>query len=273
MPFIKPTNFDLNVQLFDQNLLGNPPKSLAKKTYFMFLNKNKTDFINVMKEMAAYADSLSTKKIANLYFFCHGGYRKTRVYTDKSNTADPNTVDLAAPHLNCGEWMGGQALKLGNFILEFSDIVECFDPIKNKVKRIIFYSCGIAGRATPEPPEEYDYSGSTYSLMQCFNSQGFYSVLPIAEKQFAMKLCSATNSHIVGGDFSQLYLHGDWAYRRVYNIPVLGKGYFGKYWVEYDEVDFGEWEGQLYEFTPPTGAYTKITRAGSDTFSDTDQLP
>ena len=76
---------------------------------------------------------------------------------------------------------------------------------------------------------------------------------PTPEKAFCKKLCVSTNAFVYGSDTLQTYSYAkntqDFA-----SDPEMG------------QVDYGDWEGQLYEFIPPGGTHRAIKRAGNDYF-------
>ncbi len=254
MAHARAATWDRNVQIFDQGILGNPPTYLAKKQMYFYNNKNREDFKNIIDEIVNHADTLPDKKIVNLYIFCHGSYSRSTTWKveNSSKSISEKTWD------SCGAMEGGQALRFGTFQLGMLEVPLLLYKLYNKVGKIIFYGCGVAGRATPEMETQAIDSETENMSRACKTGDNIRLIKPAAEKEFCKLICRTTNATVFAADVEQLYQH----------TQFIDNKKNRKRWNddEYYQCFFGEWEGQLFEFQPPSGAYKPVSKVGNDYF-------
>ncbi|MCH5597557.1 hypothetical protein [Niabella ginsengisoli] len=264
---VKAATFDNNVLIHDVRVEGKAPNYLAKN-YWQIDGGASLDWI--FGEALKIADSLPEKKIINIYVIAHGMYEQKMIWRYDSLHLNKDGKPTATPE-RCGAFHGGIGVQLGadNLTISSMDKIPNFLKLKDRVGKIIFYSCGIAGgmpmitgskndgsidyiedsEKTAQKETEchihdgltaYDrLNGLTYSLDSSM-------ILPTF--QFMKTVSKKLNTVTIGANMLQ------W--------PVLKNGWSNKTKMIYME----KWKGQLYEFLPPEGREHEIHRPGNDYF-------
>jgi hypothetical protein len=221
-----------NMVLHDTRLAGTPPNNLASNIY----NVGETDTVaHIFDWIAKYSDKLVTTNgggLVNLYIMCHG-YYALQGYADENE-------QMSRP----GAYLGGQGLQIGTNLNKYN--LSVLNPLKGKVGKIIVYACGSSGgelgKIDEKEAKDFPYA-SDHPLNPQYSSMSLRPVANLAQDfEFLQGLSDATNAVVFGADKPQLYTGS-----------TIG------------HIDFGEWEGNLYEYTPH-GVHRMIHRAKNDYF-------
>ena len=124
---------------------------------------------------------------------------------------------------------GGQGLELGTENLDFTTVgnVAVLNGSPPLAKRIVIFSCGAAATH----PQLKNQHGDGMRLMG--------------------EIALTTGARVVASNESQLF----------HNFETLTHFLFGAGSKNDGRIDFGEWEGDVFEFSPDDGAARKLKRA------------
>ncbi|MEO7310827.1 MAG: hypothetical protein ABIX01_10550 [Chitinophagaceae bacterium] len=229
--------YSRNMVLHDTRLLGLPPINLASNIYNVGEKDTVTD---IFKWVAKYSDNLlgtNGGKLVNLYIMCHGYYTLQGYADDKGQMSRP------------GAYLGGQGLQIGTN-LSISNL-SSLNPLKDMVGKIIVYACGAAGGelgAVDKNEEKAFPYASDHPLNPQYSSNNLRPFLNLGidlayDFEFMQGISDATNATVFGADKPQIY------------TGAVASGH----------IDFGEWQGNLYEFNPHS-VHRKVHRAQNDYF-------
>ncbi len=242
--------YSQNLLIHDLSVEGITPTYLATRKYPVSNTDSLEEIFDFVK---IYADNTLGRPIANLYVICHGTYMNTYV---SERAVDPSGHERTVRSIACGGFRGGQSLKLGYDYLSIKN-ADVLNRVKGRVSRIIFYSCGVAGGNADDQEYKKDYNRRNKErkpipVCDSYVDRPNYRLLaPTPGKQLIITLSREAGCPVIGPDAIQRY--SEKTYDPLYKT-------FRK-----KEIDFGEWEGQLYMATPE-GRVMPIWRAGNDYF-------